>query len=169
MQEIARLHKAGVGAAFSFASEQDPKDSKRMIAGLGQGGLGLPDRDYYLSDDAKMKEMRVAYQAHVEKMFTLLGDDAKQAAAEATAVLELETRLARASKSNVDLRDPVENYHLMTLDKMDAETPGLPWKTYLDGLGLAGVKEADMGQPDFFKEVGKMIDATPRPSGERGG
>ncbi len=160
-QEIARLHRDGVTAAFVFSSEQDPKDSKRMIGGLGQGGLGLPDRDYYLSDDAKMKEIRDAYRAHVEKMFTLLGDDAKQAATEAAAVLELETRLAKASKSDVDLRDPIENYHLMTLDKMDAETPGLSWKTYLDALGLAGVKEADMGQPDFFKEVGTLIASGP--------
>ena len=90
-------------------------------------------------------------------MFTLLGDDPKQAAAEAGIVLELETRLAKASKSNVDLRDPLENYHLMPLEKLESETPGLDWKTYLDGLGLAGVKEADMGQPDFFKEVGRMI------------
>ena len=73
-------------------------------------------------------------------MLTLLGDDPKQAAAEAAAVLELETRLAKASKSNVDLRDPIENYHLMTLDKLQDETPGLSWKSYLDGLGLAGVE-----------------------------
>ena len=132
-----------------------------MIAGIGQGGLGLPDRDYYLKDDEETKKTRDAYRAHVEKMFTLLGDDPKQAAAEAGMVLELETRLAKASKSNVDLRDPLENYHLMPLEKLESETPGLDWKTYLDGLGLAGVKEADMGQPDFFKEVGRMIGSTP--------
>ncbi|HVS38783.1 MAG TPA: M13 family metallopeptidase [Gemmataceae bacterium] len=161
LQEIARMHRVGVGVAFVFSAEQDPKDSKRMIAGLGQGGLGLPDRDYYLKDDDDTKKIRDAYRAHVEKMFTLLGDDAKQAAAETAAVLDIETRLAKASKSNVDLRDPIENYHLMPLDKLEAETPGWSWKTYLEALGLPSVKEADMGQPDFFKEVGKMVSATP--------
>ena len=161
LAEIARLHADGLGAAFGFAAEQDPKDSKRMIAGLGQGGLGLPDRDYYLKDDEETKKTRDAYRAHVEKMFALLGDDPKQAAAEAGMVLELETRLAKASKSNVDLRDPLENYHLMTLDKLQAETPGLAWKPYLEGLGLPEVKEADLGQPDFFKEVGRLIASGP--------
>ena len=160
-QEIVRLHADGVASAFAFDAEQDPKDSKRMIAGLGQGGLGLPDRDYYLKDDDETKKTRDAYRAHVEKMFTLLGDDPKAATAEAGMVLELETRLAKASKSNVDLRDPLANYHPMTLDQLGAETPGLAWKTYLDGLGLSGVKEADVGQPDFFKEVGRMIGSAP--------
>ena len=167
LAEIARLHAAGVGAAFGLGAEQDPKDSKRMIAGLGQGGLGLPDRDYYLKDDDATKKVRDAYRAHVEKMFTLLGDDPKTAAAEAGMVLELETRLAKASKSNVDLRDPLTNYHLMTLDQLQAETPGLAWKPYLEGLGLADVKEADLGQPDFFKEVGRMIDSPPPKPGKR--
>ncbi len=161
LKAIAHLQAVGVGPAFAFSAEQDPKDSKRMIAGLGQGGLGLPDRDYYLKDDDETKKTRNAYRAHIEKMLTLLGDDPKQAAAEAGMILELETRLAKASKSNVDLRDPLENYHLMTLDKLESETPGLDWKTYLDDLGLAGVKEADLGQPDFFKEVGRMIASTP--------
>ncbi len=161
LKAIAHLQAAGVGPAFSFSAEQDPKDSKRMIAGLGQGGLGLPDRDYYLKDDDETKKTRDAYRAHVEKMLVLLGDDPKEAAAEAGMILELETRLAKASKSNVDLRDPIENYHLMPLDKLESETPGLDWKTYLDDLGLASVKEADLGQPDFFKEVGRAIASTP--------
>jgi putative endopeptidase len=159
--EIARLHGNGVGAAFNFGAEQDPKDSKRMIAGLGQGGLGLPDRDYYVKDDDETKKMRDAYRVHIEKMLALLGDSPEQAATEAKAIIEVETRLAKASKSNVDLRDPLENYHLMTVDKLEAEAPGVGWKAYLESLGLAEVKEADLGQPEFFKEVGRMMPTVP--------
>jgi putative endopeptidase len=161
LHEIARLHAAGVSAAFRFGAEQDPKDSKRMIAALGQGGLGLPDRDYYLKDDAKTKKTRDAYRAHVEQMLTLLGDDPKEAAAEAASVLEIETRLAKASKSKVELRDPIGNYHLTPLDQLESEAPGVAWKDYFGDLGLKEVKEADVRQPDFAKELGVMAASVP--------
>jgi predicted metalloendopeptidase len=161
MPALARLHADGVGAVFYFGSEPDLKDSKRMIGGISQGGLGLPDRDYYLKTDPKTEGIRSAYRAHVEKMLTLLGDTPEQAADGARAVLDFETRLAKASKTKVELRDPQANYHLMTLVQLDAETPGLAWKPYFQALGLADLKEADAGQPDFLKAVGAMLTAVP--------
>ena len=121
--EIVRLHDQGVRAAFLLGAVPDSKDSKRVIAGLAQGGLTLPDRDYYLKADDKMKAIRKAYRAHVEKMLTLLGDEPKQAADEAAAVIDLETQLAKASRSKVELRDPEANYNLMGLDKLEATRP----------------------------------------------
>jgi putative endopeptidase len=159
--EIARLHGQGIRAAFLLGAVPDAKDSKRVIAGLAQGGLTLPDRDYYLKSDEKMEGIRKAYRAHVEKMFTLLGDDAKRAADEAAAVIDLETQLAKASKSKVELRDPEANYHLLTLDKIESDAPGVGWPAYFAGLGLSAVKEADVGQPDFFKEVGRLVASGP--------
>ncbi len=161
VRAIVRLHGQGVAVAFRLGATPDAKDSSRMIAGLGQGGLTLPDRDYYLKADDKMEAIRKAYRAHVEKMLTLLGDDAKQAADEAAAVLDLETQLAKASKSRVELRDPEANYHLTGLDKLEDEAPGVGWKAYFEGLGLSAVKEADVGQPDFFKEFGRLVAAAP--------
>jgi putative endopeptidase len=161
VQAIARLHGHGVPAAFRFGPEPDLMDSKRMIGGLSQGGLGLPDRDYYLKSDPKTEGIRTAYRAHVEKMLTLLGDSPEQAAGQAKDILEFETRLAKASKTRVELRDPKANYHLLALDQLDTETPGLAWKAYFQALGLADLKEADAGQPAFLKELGAMLTAVP--------
>ena len=111
--EIARLQEEGVNAAFIFGSEQDLKDSSEVIGGLGQGGLGLPERQYYVDDDDRSKQLRAAYVQHVTNMFKLMGDDDTKAAAEANTVLDLETSLAKTSTKREDLRDPVKNYHRM--------------------------------------------------------
>jgi putative endopeptidase len=158
---LAHLHGYGVGAAFRLDAQPDLKDSSRTIAGLHQGGLGLPDRDYYLKTDAKAEALRAAYREHVEKMLRLLGDTPERAADEARAVLDFETRLAKASKTRVELRDPKANYHLMSVEQLQAEAPGVAWKPYFEGVGLAGLKEADVGQPAFLKEVGTMLTAVP--------
>ncbi|MDQ2871431.1 MAG: M13 family metallopeptidase, partial [Acidobacteriota bacterium] len=112
-EEIARLHSMGVPAVFGFGSEEDRKDSSRVIAAAVQSGLGLPDRDYYLKTDAKSVEMRKKYVAHVAKTLELGGASAKKAAADAKAIMEFETRLAKASQNNVDLRDPDKTHHPM--------------------------------------------------------
>src|SRR5262249_43390610 len=135
----------------------DEKDSRREIAELHQGGLGMPDRDYYLKDDPRMKAVRDAYRAHVRKMFTLLGDDAQTADREAQVVLDLETRLAKASRSRVELRDPHRNYHLMTVAELDALTPGVAWQPYFRALGLEDLKELNVGQPPFVEELGRAL------------
>jgi putative endopeptidase len=158
---IAHLHGYGIPVAFRLSARPDLKDSKRMIANLNQGGLGLPDRDYYLKDDPKTKDIRAAYQKHVEKMLTLLGDKPDHAADEARAILDFETRLAKASKTRVALRDPKGNYHLMGVEKLETEAPGVGWKAYFEDAGLADLKEANAGQPEFLKEVGALLTDAP--------
>src|SRR6266403_1063842 len=121
--EAERLQSRGVGALFRFGSNQDAKDSTRVIGGAFQGGLGLPEREYYLKEDDKSKQLREAYTKHVAKMFELLGDPADKSAAEAAIILKLETALATASMKNTDLRDPDKTYHKMMLADLKTLTP----------------------------------------------
>ncbi len=158
---LARLHTVRTSAAFGFGSTPDLKDSSRVIARFSQGGLSLPDRDYYLKDEARLKKIRTEYVAHVTKMFELLGDKREDAERQAKRVLDFETRLAKASRARADLRDPHRNYHLMSVADMEKETPGVSWKPYFKALGLGQLKELTVGQPDFLKEVGRMILQTP--------
>jgi putative endopeptidase len=155
--EIARLQRDGVNAVFDFGSEQDPKDSTQEIAGANQGGLGLPDRQYYLDDDDRSKQLRVAYVQHVTNMFKLMGDDAATAAAEAKIVLNIETSLATSSMNLVDLRDPDKTYHKMALDQLRDLAPDFDWQGYLKDVDAPSVSAVDIGQPDFFKQVNSVL------------
>src|SRR6266478_1494519 len=157
----ARLQQQGVGVLFRFTSNQDAKDSTQIIAFALQGGLGLPERDYYLRDDEKSKKMRDDYAQHVTKMFELLGDSPAKAAAEAKTVLSLETSLAKASMSNVDLRDPNKTYHKMKLVDVQALTPYFAWESYLKTAGHSDVSEMNVAQPDFFKALDAQLSSTP--------
>jgi putative endopeptidase len=158
---LARMHISRSFAVFDFASTPDLKDSRRVIAEFSQGGLTLPDRDYYLKDDERLKKIRTEYVAHVAKMFELLGDKHEDAVRVAKTVLAFETRLAKASRPRADLRDPHRNYHLMSVADMEKETPGISWKPYFEALGLKDLKELTIAQPEFLKEVGRMIAETP--------
>ncbi len=157
---LARLHAIRVFAAFQFHSTPDEKDSARTIGELYQGGLGLPDRDYYLQDDKRTQTIRAAYVAHIGKMLTLLGEDADAAARQARSVLDFETRLAKASRTRVELRDPLRNYHLVRLSELEKETPGLT-KAYFPALHIDGLHEVNLAQPAFFQEVGRMLEDVP--------
>jgi len=159
--EIARLQGCGIHAGFFFTSEQDPKDTAMMIAATGQGGLGLPDRDYYLRDDEKSKKLRDDYVAHVAKMLELAGDTPAAAQAGAAAVLKLETALAHGSKTRVELRDPVANYHKLPLAEVQALTPHFDWKAFFAALEIPVPAEMDVGQPDFAKAFDAQLAATP--------
>jgi putative endopeptidase len=159
--EVARLHRLGVGVCFGFGSEQDPKNSVMMIGGWGQGGLGLPNRDYYLRTDADSAKLRDQYVAHVAKMLRLAGDGEADARSKAGAILKLETSLARGSKSDVDLRDPVANYHLMPLGSVEKLSPHFDWSAYFGGIGLAAPASVDIGQPEFLQALDAQIAATP--------
>jgi putative endopeptidase len=161
LPQLAALHLLRVPAAFLFGSTVDAKDSRRMIAEFYQGGLSLPDRDYYLKDDDKSKSTRAAYLVHLKKMFGLLGDKPEVAESNAKKVLDFETRLAKTSRARVDLRDPHLNYHLMSVAEMEKETPGLSWKPYFKGLGLGDLSELSVGQPDFLKEIGRLVKEAP--------
>ncbi len=162
--EIAHLHRIGVGAGWGFGVGQDEKNSTREIAQLGQGGLGLPDRDYYVSTEKSSQAIRAAYVPHIARMLTLLGDKPAVAATEAQTIMAFETRLAKASKSDVDLRDPQANYHKMTLAGLNALTPGVTWQPYFTGIGLPLPGGIDVGQPAFFTEAARMMTTTPLPA-----
>lgn len=159
--EIARLQGMGVNVGFQFGSEQDLKNSSEVIAGAGQAGLGLPDRQYYLDQDAKSKELRTEYTAHVAKMFGLLGDDSAEANSEAATVMKIETMLAQGSTKVADLRIPEQNYHPMTLKQLDDVTPHFSWRSYFNEVGRPQLQSADMGQPVFFKALDSAIASVP--------
>ena len=158
--EIARLHTLGVNAGFAISSEQDAKNSAMVIVGAGQGGLSLPDRDYYLLDDDKSKKLREQYVAHVAKMLELAGDTPAAAAAGAQSVVKIETALAQGSKKRVELRDPVANYHKLALGEVQALTPHFDWNAYFARVGLVSPADLDIGQPDFFKTLDTQLAGT---------
>lgn len=162
-EEIARLQAMGVNVGFQFGSEQDLKNSSEVIAGAGQGGLGLPDRQYYVDQDAHSKQLRSEYVAHIAKMFALLGDDPAKAQSEAQTVLQLETKLAQASTKVADLRIPEKNYHPMTLRQLDDVTPHFSWQSYFAEVGQPKLAGADMGQPEFFKAFDAAMTSVPLP------
>jgi putative endopeptidase len=141
------------GALFRFRSDQDYKDSTQVIAEADQGGLGLPDRDYYLKTDAKSVELRKAYVAQLQKMFELLSDKPETAVAEARTVMRIETALAQGSLTRVERRDPQKLYHKMTTEQLIALSPSFQWKTYFSKLGLLSVETLNVETPEFFKTL----------------
>jgi len=159
--ETARLHARGVGVLFRFNSSQDAKDSTQEIGAAFQGGLGLPEREYYLKQDEKSAKLREAYEKHVANMLTLLGDPADVSGTEAAAVMKIETALATASMKNTDLRDPDKTYHKMKLTELKALTPDFSWELYFKAVGHPELKEINVGQPDFFKALDGQLTATP--------
>ncbi|MGC2464653.1 MAG: M13 family metallopeptidase [Candidatus Acidiferrum sp.] len=159
--EAARLQQQGVGVLFRFSANQDAKDSSQVLGAAWQGGLGLPEREYYLKQDDKSKQLRDAYMKHVARMFELLGDSSDAAAAEATTVLDIETHLAEASMKNTDLRDPNKTYHKMKLADLQAMTPDFNWESYFKAISHPELKEINVGQPDFFKALDAQLTATP--------
>ena len=158
---LAHFHSGGVNAAFRFGSVPDFKDANSVIAGTDQGGLGLPDRDYYLKDDAKSADLRSKYLAHVQKMLELSGEPAAAAAADARAVMDLETALARASLERVKRRDPANIYHKMKVADLQALTPAFDWNAYLATAGGPPVVDLNVTVPDFFKAVNGQLEAVP--------
>ena len=142
-------------ALFSFGSDQDFKDSSQYIAEADQGGLGLPDRDFYFNKDAKSEEIRKAYLAHVGKMLELIGEGPQQAAADAQTVMKIETDLARASQTRVERRDPNNVYHKISVAELQALTPSFSWKQYFDilGVGVRDAKSLNVTHPPFFKQL----------------
>ncbi len=146
---------------FGFSSDQDYKNSSEVIAETDQGGLGLPDRDYYLKDDAKSVELRKAYVEHVEKMFELLGDQPAVAKKEADAVLRIETALAKVSLTRVERRDPQNLYHRMSRQQLQALSPSFHWNVYMAKVGLPSVNSLNVATPNFFKGMNAEIQKEP--------
>ncbi len=159
--EMVRLHMGGVRALFSFYVRPDDKKSDQEIAHVDQGGLGLPDRDYYLKTDARSVELRKQYEEHIHALFVLLakaqGDTRGDAEAETSAVMRVETALAKASMDRVARRDPANTYHKMTVAELAALTPDFEWKHYLTTIGIPPVESLDVVAPDFVKALDAVI------------
>src|SRR5215467_8284280 len=143
---------------FDFGSLQDFKDSAQVIAVADQGGLGLPDRDYYLKDDEKSQELRKAYLAHVQKMFELLGDKPGTAGVEAQAVMKIETKLAKGSLTRVERRDPTKLYHKLSREELQALSPSFHWSEYFTRVGLNSLQSLNVTTTDFFKALNGQLE-----------
>jgi putative endopeptidase len=155
--EIARLHSMGVRAVFGFGASQDAKNSTAVIAGINQGGLSLPDRDYYLNPDKRYVDIRANYLDHVSRMFQLAGETTGQAATDAQRVLALETALAKPAKTRVELRDPNANYHKMTVAEVAQVAPGFNWPTFYSGEGRSDITTVDVQNPVFLKVADSLL------------
>ncbi|MBV9506621.1 MAG: M13 family metallopeptidase [Acidobacteriia bacterium] len=157
--EIAHLQRAGINSLFEFGSGQDFKDSNEVIAQADQGGIGLPDRDYYLKDDASMKAIREKYVTHIEQMFVLAGEPSAQAKADAQTVLRLETDLAKGSLDRVSRRDPEKVYHRMSRQDLETLSPAFHWSEFFTDSGAPSFQQLNVAWPDFFKAEDSAIAA----------
>src|SRR3954470_2441355 len=160
LKEIGRLHSMGLHPFFFFLSGQDDKDSTKIIAQAYQGGLGMPDRDYYTKEDEGSKKLRDQYVDHVTKMLTMAGSPADQAGKDAQKIMAMETTLAKAARTRVELRDPQKNYNKMKLAELQTMTPDWNWTDYLKELKLTNPGDFNVGQPDFFKAANELFKAT---------
>jgi putative endopeptidase len=157
---LGQLAAQGSPAAlFRFGVQQDEKDSSKQIASIGQGGLSLPDRDYYLLD--RFETIRKQYVEHMTKMFTLAGDTPDQAAKEADAVLKIETALAKASTSRTDLRDPEKRYHIYTVPDFQKLAPDFDFSAYFKDVKVRSFDTLNVATPDFFKQMNALIGSEP--------
>jgi putative endopeptidase len=153
MEQIGHLHHVGVGAVFGFGALPDYKDSTRTIANLAQGGLSLPDREFYLKTDAKSVETRKKFAAHMTRMFRLLGETPEAAAQKADQVLAFETVIAQASMDKVALRNPLNRYHPSTKAKLLAMAPDVPWADYFTAIGAPEFETLNIMAPDFLGKI----------------
>jgi endothelin-converting enzyme/putative endopeptidase len=158
--ELVRLHDRGVDAWFAFGSSPDPKNSTMDIGDADQGGLGLPDRDYYLKDDAKSVELRTAYVKHVTAMLQLIGEKPEQAGAHAQAILAFETLLAKGSMDRTVRRDPENVFHKMTVARLAALCPFIDWPAYFQAVGVPAIASLNVDVPDFYSALNAAIAAT---------
>ena len=160
-EEVARLQREGAGVLFLFTSQQDFKNANSMTALADQGGLGLPERDYYLKDDQKSVETRQKYLEHVTKMFQLLGDSQERAAARAQVVMSIETALATGSLDVVARRDPARIYHKTRREELEASLdPSFGWARYLKAIDAPPIENLNVAVPEFFKALDSLINTT---------
>jgi putative endopeptidase len=161
---VADIQKNQLGNAFfDIGSQQDLKDSTKMIAGIHQGGLSLPDRDYYLETDDRMVKIRQQYTDYMITVFKLVGDTPEQAAEEAKNVLDIETALAKGSISRTELRDPEKRYHPMAVSALDGIAPVFDWKLYFASIDESQLASLNVGMPDFFKAMDQVIASSSLP------
>ena len=158
---VAELHTRGIFPGFGFNVGLDRKDSTRYIAEIRQGGLGLPDRDYYFLEDERSKQIRESYREHLVKVLKLNGDDDATAAANAATILDLETELARASMTAVERRDLEKTYNRMTPAELAAAAPGFDWQAYFEGIRAPKLAHLNVNQPAFAKRFAELVAERP--------
>lgn len=158
---MAELAHIGIRPYFGFFVDADIMDSKSNLFQLYQGGLGLSEKEYYLDNDDATTDIRNKYKEHIVKMFQLAGFDEAAAKKNMEAVMDIETRIAKASFSAVEQRDPAANYHKMSLDELKKEIPGINWDAFLSGIGAKGITELSVSQVEPIKEVEKIINNVP--------
>ena len=157
---LAHLSLVGTNAFFGFGAEQDAKDSTQQIAVVGQGGLGLPDRDFYFRDDPKSVETRKQYVQHIENMFELFGEKAKEAAAHSQTAMRIETALAKGSLNRVTRRDPNKVYHKMSVEELQAISPAFEWTKFIPEIGLTHLTSLDVSEPEYIRELQTILTST---------
>ena len=158
---IGDLHTRGIFPGFRFEVENDRRDSTRWLPEISQGGLGLPDRDYYFLEDEKSRAIREAYKAHLQKVLKLNGDDDAAAAANAAAIFDIETELARVSMTAVERRDLQKTYNKMTVAELEKLAPGFPWKAYLEQIRAGHLAEVGVNQPGFARRFAELYAERP--------
>ncbi len=158
---VAEMHNAGLPALFGLGGGPDLKNSNMVIINAGQGGLSLPNRDYYVNEDAKSVETREKFAEYMTEMFKLLGDDAATAAANAKTVLAIQTRLAEASLSPVDMRDPDKRYNKISMTAAREIAPKFDWTAYMAARGIPASPDLNFAQPKFFIELNAMLTEIP--------
>jgi putative endopeptidase len=161
---LAHLQLIGVNAFLGFGSQQDFKDATQQIAAVSQGGLGLPEKDYYLRTGEKDEEIRKQYVQHVANMLKLLGSSEAQAASDAQAIMKLETALAKVSLDVTSQRDPHNIYHMMPNSGLQGLTPVLSWEHFYSATGSPQFKEINVAEPEFFKGLNQVLDDTDLPT-----
>ena len=157
MKVVADLHTQGIRPMYSLFSDADQKNSEMVVAYLYQGGLGMPDRDYYMKDDERSKSIQEAYKIHLQKIFVLAGDNEANSKLNSTIVYKLEYRLAKSSMTLLEQRDPHKIYHKMNLEGLRKISPEIDWLVQFQNLGLKNPGDFIVGQPDFVAELGKML------------
>ncbi|HXI47111.1 MAG TPA: M13 family metallopeptidase [Steroidobacteraceae bacterium] len=159
---VAHMNAIGAGAPYGLFVNLDARNSTQYAVSLFQGGLGMPDRDYYLKDDAKLKQARAGYLAHIEKMLSMAGES--KAAEHAAAILNLETALAKIQWTRVEDRDPIKTYNKTAITELPALMPGYDWQRYVRSAGIDGkVDSVIIRQPSYFTALGKVMTNTPLP------
>ncbi len=158
---VAKMHNMGISALFRFGGGTDIKNSKINIANAGQGGLSLPNRDYYMNGTPKFQETREKFREYMRSMFELIGESEQEAIDDAFAVMRVQTRLANASLSRVEMRNPDNRYSKVTLTEADNITPNFSWKEYMSDRGVTDVEDFNIGQPKYFKQMSEIMDIVP--------
>ena len=162
--DVALENMYGADFFYGVGVGQDQKDSSRQILQTGQGGLTLPDRDYYLADDPRSALIRQQYVAHVQAMFELLGDAPEKATAEAADVMRIETALAKGQMSRVEMRDPAKRYNIMTIAQLQAMTPDFDWHVFLSGIGVGEATTINVSSPQFIKAESDLLSSESLPA-----